>query len=228
MTLEILYQDDHLIAINKPHGLVVHRSDYIGDAETYAVQELRNQIGKFVYPCHRLDRKTSGVLLFALNAEINKLMQMQFADNLIKKKYLAIVRGFTEDTGIINYPLTNDKGKVQDAITEYKTISRTELDIPFGKFKTSRYSFVEVRPQTGRLHQIRKHFAHIMHPIIGDRPHGCNKQNKLFKESFGMITMLLHASELRFEHPVNKTKIVINADISSEFKKMIQLMGFTF
>lgn len=226
MNLEILYQDEHLIAINKPHGLTVHRSDYIGDADTYAVQELRDQIGQFVYPCHRLDRKTSGVLLFALNTEINKLMQMQFAENLVKKTYLAIVRGYTDDSGVIDYPLTNENGKTQEAITEYRTLKRTELDIPSGKFETSRYSLVEAHPQTGRLHQIRKHFAHILHPIIGDRPHGCNKQNKLFKEQFGMTTMMLLASEITFEHPINKTDIKVNANISSEFNRMIQLMGW--
>ena len=226
MNLEIIYQDEHLIAINKPHGLAVHRSDYIGDADAYAVQELRNQIGQYVYPCHRLDRKTSGILLFALNEETNKLMQKQFAENLVKKKYIAIVRGYTDDSGVIDYPLTNEKGKVQEAITEYKTLQRAELDISSGKFKTLRYSLVEVCLQTGRLHQIRKHFAHIMHPIICDRPHGCNKQNKLFKEKFGMTTMLLHASEIYFTHPVTGKEITIKAEFYPEFKRMIQIIGW--
>lgn len=226
MSLTILYQDKHLIAINKPHGLAVHRSDYIGDADTYAVQELRDQIGQFVYPCHRLDRKTSGVLLFALSEETNKLMQKQFAENLVKKKYIAIVRGYTDDSGVIDYPLTNEKRKTQDALTHYKTLNRAELEMHFGKFKTSRYSLVEVQPQTGRLHQIRKHFAHIMHPIIGDRPHGCNKQNKFFKEKFNMTTMLLHASEIYFTHPVTGKEINIKAGFYPEFKRVIDLMGW--
>ncbi len=227
MTLEIIYQDKHLIAINKPHGLIVHRSDYIGDADTYALQELRNQIGTFVYPCHRLDRKTSGVLLFALSQKVNVLMQKQFAENLVQKKYLAIVRGYTENNGTIKHPLINEKGKVQEAITEYKTTHRSELEIPFGQFKTSRYSLVEVQPQTGRLHQIRKHFAHINHPIIGDRPHGCNKQNKLFKDKYGMTTMLLHALTIIFKHPISEKKITIQANISTEFSRMAQVMGWT-
>ena len=217
MDLEIIYKDKDLIAINKPHGLLVHRSAFVGDADAFAVQLLRDQIGQRVYPCHRIDRKTGGVLLFAVNKEFDRLMQQQFAQKLIKKKYLAIVRGYTDDSGIIDYPLTNEKGKTQEAITEYKTIERTELDIPFGSFKTSRYSLVEVDLQTGRMHQIRKHFAHIMHPIIGDRPHGCNKQNRLFKEKFNMTSMMLHAQELSFNHPINQESITIQADLQEEF-----------
>ena len=226
MNLDIIYQDEYLVAINKPHGLVVHRSDYIGDADVFAVQELRNQIGQLVYPCHRIDRKTSGVLLFALASEVNALMHKQFAENKVKKKYLAIVRGYTDDSGWIDYPLTNEKGKVQEAITGYSKLKRTELDIPSGNFKTSRYSLVETYPQTGRLHQIRKHFAHILHPIIGDRPHGCNKQNKLFKDRFEMTTMMLHAAEIVFNHPVTKKEVTIQANIHSEFSRMLNLMGW--
>ncbi len=226
--LEIIYRDDNLIAINKPHGLLVHRSEYSGIADEYAVQKLRNQLGQRVHPCHRIDRKTGGVLLFSLNSEYNSLMQQQFATNEIKKKYLAIVRGFTEDSGIIDYPLTNDSGKTQEAITEYKTLQRAELNIPFGKFETSRYSLVEVFPQTGRMHQIRKHFAHILHPIIGDRPHGCNKQNRMFKEKFNMTTMMLHAQEISFKYPATNEEIKIQADLQSEFQRMIQMMGWEY
>ena len=226
MELEILYQYKQLVAINKPHGLAVHRSQYVGEVDTYALQELRNQLGRRVYPCHRLDRKTGGVLLFALNKEVNSLMQQQFAQNIVKKKYLAIVRGYTNDSGTIDYQLTNDNGKTQEAITNYITLNRSELDIPFGKFKTSRYSLVEVYPQTGRMHQLRKHFAHIFHPIIGDRPHGCNKQNKLFKERWNMTTMLLHASEINFNHPLTNNEITIKANLQSEFKRVMYLMGW--
>jgi len=225
LELEIIYQHKNLIAINKPHGLLVHKSSYVGAADVFAVQLLRDQIGQRVYPCHRIDRKTGGVLLFALNKEFDSLMQQQFAQKLVKKKYLAIVRGYTDDSGIIDYPLTNEKGKTQEAITEYKTIERTELNIPFGSFETSRYSLVEVDLQTGRMHQIRKHFAHIMHPIIGDRPHGCNKQNKLFKDKFNMITMMLHAQELSFIHPTEKDLITIKADLQEEFKRTSGLLS---
>lgn len=153
-------------------------------------------------------------------------MQQQFAQNLVKKKYIAIVRGYTDDSGTIDYPLTNDKGKTQEAITRYKTLNRAELDIPFGKFKTSRYSLVELNPQTGRMHQLRKHLAHIFHPIIGDRPHGCNKQNKFFKEQWSMTTMLLHALEISFKNPITGKEITIKANLQSEFQRIMELMDW--
>lgn len=207
--LEIIYHDENLIAVNKPNGLLVHRSSIATDAEVFAVQILRNQIGQQVFPCHRLDRKTSGVLIFALNPVTNAMMQKQFSENKIEKKYLAIVRGFTKDWEIIDYPLRKENGIMQEASTIYQTMAKTELEIPFGKQKTSRYSLVEITPKTGRMHQIRKHFAHILHPIIGDRPHGCNKQNKLFKEKWNMTNMLLHASEISFLHPFTNQEITI-------------------
>jgi tRNA pseudouridine65 synthase len=196
------------------------------DATEFAVQIVRDYIGKQVFPVHRLDRKTAGVLLFALDSKTNSLMQQQFAQNRIEKKYLAIVRGFTADSGEINYPLINENGHEQQALTLFKTLARAEIDLPFLQHNTSRYSLVEITPKTGRMHQIRKHFAHIMHPIIGDRPHGCNKQNKLFKEKFEMMTMLLLARELSFIHPVKQAKMVITAKPGAEFLRIAEMMGW--
>tara|TARA_R110000868_G_scaffold261508_4_gene519669 strand:- start:548 stop:1276 length:729 start_codon:yes stop_codon:yes gene_type:complete len=224
--IEILFQDEYLIAVNKPHGLLVHRSRIARDATVFALQEVRDMIGKTVYPAHRIDRKTGGVLLFALDQQTHKDVQELFAIRKMHKKYWAILRGHAEDEGIIDYPLTNDKGKVQEAITNYKTLQRTELQVPFGQHATSRYSLVEVIPETGRMHQIRKHFGHIFHPIIADRKHGCNKQNKLFKEKWNMDTMLLHACELSFTHPITNQQVVITAKLQDEFMRMMQLMGF--
>jgi tRNA pseudouridine65 synthase len=222
--LEIIYQDEYIVAINKPHGLLVHQSPIARDAEEFALQLLRDQIGQNVWPSHRLDRKTSGLLLFSLNKETDKLMQQVFRENKIKKKYLAIVRGHTSDEMEIDYPLRKENGTMQDALTFFKTLSSTEIDVPLGKHPTSRYSLIEAEPQTGRMHQLRKHFAHINHPIIGDRPHGCNKQNRHFKETWQMDTMLLHASELDFEHPVTNAPLQFKAGIQSEFERMIILL----
>ena len=222
--LEIIYQDEHLIAINKPHGLLVHRSKIATNTDVYALQLLRDQIGQKVYPVHRLDRKTSGILLFALSPEINSSLQSQFAENNIEKSYISIVRGFTPDKETIDYALTNDSGKTQDAITSYSTLKQSEVKVPLGKFSTSRYSLIEVYPKTGRFHQIRKHMAHVFHPIIGDRPHGCNKQNKLFKEKWNMHTMMLHAKQLKFTHPITKKTIQLNAPIHSEFERTLQFL----
>lgn len=222
-SLEIIYQDEYLVAVNKPHGLLVHRSPIAADASEFAIQLLRDQLGMKVYPVHRLDRKTSGVLLFALNEEMNRMMQEAFMNKQVSKKYVALVRGFTLGSGVIDYALINEKGKSQEAVTHYTTLKTYELPMPFGKQETSRYSLVEVNPETGRMHQIRKHFAHIFHPIIGDRPHGCNKQNKFFLERWNMNTMLLHASEISFEHPIIVQNVTINANRSDEFNRVLSL-----
>ena len=224
--LEILYRDEYLIAINKPHGLLVHRSAIAMDAQEFALQMLRNQINQWVNPVHRLDRKTGGILLFALNKEVEVLMHQLFANNLVSKKYLAIVRGHTPDAGEVNYPLRKENGVLQEAVTFYRTLKRAEIDVALGAHSTSRYSLVEASPQTGRMHQLRKHFAHINHPIIGDRPHGCNKQNKLFKETWDMTTMLLHASELSFKHPLTERDINVEARTQDEFKRVMEVMGW--
>ncbi|TLV04023.1 pseudouridylate synthase [Dyadobacter luticola] len=222
--LPIIYQDEFLVAINKPHGLLVHRSFIANDTDQFAVQMLRDQLGRKVYPVHRLDRKTGGVLLFALNEEVNSLMQQQFQEGNVQKTYHAVVRGFTESEGFIDYPLKKEDGTSQEALTNYRTLKHAEVPFAVGKHPTSRYSLVELKPTTGRMHQLRKHMAHILHPIIGDRPHGCNKQNKYFKEQLNMDTMLLHASQLAFRHPVNNAPVMIAAPIQSEFSRMLDLL----
>ena len=224
--LDILYQDDYLIAINKPHGLLVHRSTIAADASEFALQLLRDQIGARVNPAHRLDRATGGVLLFAFDKETEIAMQQQFADNHVNKTYLAIVRGYAQDAEDIDYPLKKENGTLQEAFTSYVTLKRTELPVPFGKHQTSRYSLVEVKPSTGRMHQIRKHMSHVNHPIIGDTTHGCNKQNKLFRERWEMTTLMLHASKLNFKHPVNGGEITIEAPVNSEFKRVMEILGW--
>lgn len=220
-TLEIIYETNDLIAINKPHGLLVHRSKIANDAKVFALQLLRNQINQRVYPAHRLDRKTSGVLLFAKNPDTNSTLQQLFQQRKIIKTYTAIVRGFTEKNGTIDYAI-GENGKLQDAVTHYELIQHFEIPVPFGKHQTSRYSLLKLSPQTGRFHQLRKHMAHIFHPIIGDRPHGCNKQNKLWKTRFHMTTMLLHAQSLQFEWE-NET-IHIEAEKSEEFKRILKIL----
>lgn len=223
--LEIVFKDEHFVAINKPHGLLVHRSKIARDAQTFALQLLRNQIQQKVFPIHRIDRKTSGLLLFALNEEALALVSKQFERNTVEKKYLTVVRGYTEDEGSIDYPLINDKGTEQESLTHYKTLAQREIDLPNGKYETSRYSLVEARPYTGRTHQIRKHFAHLFHPILGDRPHGCNKQNRLWKEQYNMTTMMLHAQELIFFHPYRNRSTIIHANLSSEFHRVLSILA---
>lgn len=222
--LDIIYRDDVLIAVNKPNGLLVHRSPIASDADVFAVQLLRDQLGQKVYPVHRLDRKTSGVLLFALNEEMNSEMQRRFMNGEIIKTYHAIVRGYTPDAGEIDYPLKRDDGVIQHALTRYETLQRTEVPFAVGKHPTSRYSLVKLTPETGRMHQLRKHMAHILHPIIGDRPHGCNKQNRFFKEQLNMMQMMLHAESLQFRHPARGILVTIQAPYQPEFARMLNLL----
>lgn len=228
MILEIIYRDAYLCAINKPHGLLVHPSAIARNADAFALQLLRDQLDQKVYPVHRLDRKTSGVLLFALDLKILSELSGQFREQKVKKDYLAIVRGHTADEDSIDYPLKNDKGKVQEALTYYSTISRTEIPYALEKHATQRYSLLRVQPKTGRMHQIRKHFSHIDHPIIGDRPHGCNKQNRFFKNEFSMTKLLLHASCLEFTHPVSTKRVKISAKPQAVFEQMMKTLGLSF
>lgn len=214
--LDIVFEDDDFIAINKPHGLLVHRSPIDKYATEFALQMVRDQIGQRVYLTHRLDRKTSGVLIFAKNPESNSKLSSLFEKREVTKEYLAIVRGFILDEGEIDYAITNEE-KTQEALTHYKCLQRFEINVPCGKHSTSRYSLVELSPKTGRFHQLRKHMAHIFHPIIGDRPHGCNKQNRLWKHEFGMDNMMLHASTLNFE--IEGFSYSIESPLSPEFLK---------
>ncbi|HLU86318.1 MAG TPA: pseudouridine synthase [Taishania sp.] len=228
MILEIVYQDNHLVVVNKPHGLLVHQSPIARDADEFAIQILRDQLNQRVYPAHRLDRKTSGLLVFSLDKETDRLMQAKFQNKEVDKKYLALLRGYPPNEMTIDYALTREDGVVQDAVTHFKTLQHFEIPYPQGKFPTSRYSLVEANPETGRMHQLRKHFAHIFHPIIGDRPHGCNKQNKFWLENFNMNTMLLHASELTFTHPYTQEILSLKAEMSSEFKRVLTIMNSQF
>lgn len=212
--LEILYRDAYFIAINKPSGLLVHKSYYAGVADEYAVQKLTEQIGEKVHLVHRLDRKTSGVLLFAFDKESLKLISDLFMSRDVEKKYLAILRGWTKDEETIDYDLTNENEIVQNAITYYRRLQTSEIDLAFQKHTTSRYSLVEAIPETGRFHQLRKHFKHILHPILGCRKHGCNKQNKLWLNTFNVTAMPLHSHQLNFKHPITKENISINASLN--------------
>ena len=219
--LDIVYECDDLIAINKPHGLLVHRTKIAADVKVFAVQLVRDYLKHRVHPAHRLDRKTSGVLLFAKHQEASSMVQQLFQNRNVTKTYQAIVRGYIDEGGAIDYPLTNE-GKTKEAVTRYKRTDTYEISVPHGPHATSRYSQVHVKPETGRFHQIRKHMGHIRHPIIGDRPHGCNKQNKLWKEKFQLESMMLHACKLELEW--KEEQILIEADVSTEYNRVLHIL----
>ncbi|MBN7824839.1 tRNA pseudouridine(65) synthase TruC [Bowmanella dokdonensis] len=230
--LQILYRDESLIAVNKPAGLLVHRS-LIDKYETrFAVQALRDQIGQRVYPVHRLDKPTSGVLLFALNPEMARSMTELFTTGRVEKRYQALVRGFTPDEGMIDYPLREKLDKIADkrarkdkpaqpALSLYRTLQRFELPIPVRPYQSARYSLVELWPKTGRKHQLRRHMAHLRHPIVGDVNHGDGKHNAMVRDRFGFVGLALTACEMNFEHPRSRQMIKITCGTEDRFQALL-------
>lgn len=229
--LTILYQDEYVVAIDKPSGLLVHRSWLDTHATEFAVQKLRDQIGQHVYPVHRLDRPTSGVLLFVLDKDSARHLMQQFIDHTTEKRYLAIVRGHINE-GMLDYPLKYQYDKIadkkadqtkpaQDAITEYHCLAKTEIPIAVGPYETSRYSLVELMPKTGRKHQLRRHMKHLRHPIVGDTSHGDGKHNTMFRDNFSIHRLLLHAEYLSFIHPQTGKKIEVHAPLSGDFLRVL-------
>ena len=230
MTLiDILYQDDALLAVNKPAGLAVHRSKMVGNAEEFLIDQLREQIGDSVYLAHRLDRATSGVLLIARSSGIAAALGEQFMGRHVHKKYLAVVRGWPEpDEGLIDYALpgSRETGPRREARTHYRRLATVEVPIALGRYPQQRYALVQAEPESGRFRQIRKHLAHIHHPIIGDCQHGRGDHNRLYKQYFGCHRMLLHAWRLRFTHPLSGAPMRIDAPLDQEYAALLNRFGW--
>jgi len=229
MQLDVLYADENFVAINKPSGLLVHRTQLDSQATEFALQLLRDQIGRPVSPCHRLDRPTSGVLLFSLNAEALRNAQSEFEARRVDKTYHAIVRGWPDDAGLIDYDLQlEDKPSViQNAQTEYRCLERFEYPQPIGQFAAARFALVELKPLTGRKHQLRRHMAHLRHPILGDTRHGDGKQNQYIRTHFDCHRLLLHASALRI-HPAGMAQPVqIEAPAEHSFSSVLERLRGT-
>ncbi|WP_017463323.1 pseudouridine synthase [Dyella ginsengisoli] len=223
--LELLYQDDALIAVNKPAGLAVHRSKMVGNAETFLIDELRTQVGDTVYLAHRLDRATSGVLLVARSSEVAAALGEQFMGRDVHKDYLAVVRGWPEPTeGLVDYPLpgSRETGPRREARTRYRRLATVEVPIPLGRYPQQRYALVACAPETGRFRQIRKHMAHIHHPIIGDCQHGRSDHNRLYKQYFGCHRMLLHARRITLRHPISGAPLAIEAPLDAAFTGLME------
>lgn len=211
--IPILFRDQDLVAVAKPSGLSVHRG---WDREPYAaLQHVRDQLGCRVYPVHRLDRATSGVLLFALNPETARLLQDRFARRRVQKRYVLLVRGIPPASGVIDHPVPKTlKGERVDAVTEYRRLATFE-----------RYALLEARPLTGRLHQIRRHFKHLSHPLIGDVRYGKGDQNRLFRERFGLHRLALHALELVVDHPHHGSPLRCVAEVPEDLAEPWRQMG---
>jgi tRNA pseudouridine65 synthase len=225
--LDILYHDKFLIAVNKPERWFVHKTNLDRSCNNIILSDLRDQIGQMIFPVHRLDRKTSGVLLFALDKETQKTTNRLFSERMVNKTYLAIVRGHFPDSKLIEIPLINDQGKTQDATTQITTIAQSLLNTHGDRCLSCKYSLVEAKPISGRMHQIRKHLDKVRHPIIGDRPYGCNKQNRFFKEAYNMQDLMLHAYSLEMQHPcISYQQLLIKAPPTNIFLETAKNLFF--
>ncbi|MFC5524332.1 pseudouridine synthase [Rhodanobacter ginsengisoli] len=227
--LEILYQDDALIAVNKPAGLAVHRSKMVGNAEEFLIDRLREQIGDSVYLAHRLDRATSGVLLIARSKDIAAALGEQFMGRDVHKQYLAVVRGWPDPAeGLIDYPLpgSRETGPRREARTGFRRLATIEVPIELGRYPQQRYALVLAEPETGRFRQIRKHLAHVHHPVIGDCQHGRGDHNRLYKQYFGCHRMLLHAWRLRLTHPLSGAPLMIEAPLDTAYTALLERFGW--
>ncbi len=225
--IPIIYQDEYLVAVNKPAGILVHRSSISGD-RIALLQKLNKQLGGIkINPIHRLDRPTSGIVLFGIQQQTISDLFKLFRERDVKKSYLALVRGFTPEHKVIDYPLRNleKKNQVQEAVSEYRTLAQIELPIAVGRYESSRYSLIKIDIHTGRTHQIRRHLKHDMHPIIGDTKYGDSPHNYSFRDNFHCHRLLLMAYNLEFKHPVSKEllKLKIKPDVS--FSELLNKIG---
>ncbi|UTF61011.1 pseudouridine synthase [Gilvimarinus sp. DA14] len=230
--LTVIYRDDFLVAINKPSGLLVHRSPIDKHETRFAIQLLRDQIGQRVYPLHRLDKPTSGVLLFALSPDIARLMREHWEDGRVKKDYLAVVRGYGPEQLHLNYPLKyqrddlGDASKtdspLQEAVTDFTRLACIEIPERVDRYPQSRYSLMHCRPLTGRKHQLRRHLKHLSHPIIGDPKHGKSVHNHFFARRFGADRLLLAATELTLCHPETGATLRISAPLEGRFANLVR------
>lgn len=208
--IEIIYRDADRVAINKPSGLAVHRG-WARD-ERYAMTELRDLLGQWVYPVHRLDRAASGVLLFALSPEAARVLCDHFEQHRILKRYVALVRGNPPAEQIVEHPLRpeQDDAAAQPALTELRRLAQW-----------GRYAWVEARPKTGRLHQIRRHLKHVSCPIIGDVRYGKGEHNRLFREHYGLHRLALHAAALTLPGSPGAPPLELEAPLPNDLTRVI-------
>lgn len=226
--IEVVYEDDALLAVNKPAGLLVHRSAIAADERDFLIERLREQTGAALYLAHRLDRATSGIVLLAKSREIAGELGKQFMARSIDKTYLAVVRGWPDAAGTIDYPLPDvrERSPRKPAITTWRVLATASVPIELGRYPEQRYALIEVSPQTGRYRQIRKHLHHVSHHIVGDTSHGRGDHNRLWRMHFGVHRLLLHAWRLRLDHPLTGTRLMLEAPLDAVWQRVLESMGW--
>jgi tRNA pseudouridine65 synthase len=238
MEMPIIFQDQDLVIINKPSGLLVHRTKMDFGETKSAVNYLSDQIGHKLFPVHRLDKPTSGVLIFAKSSEIARIMQVEFVECRVQKKYLTVVRGIPQHEVTIDHPLKEELDNIadklanknkppQEALTHVKFLASVELPIQVDKYPTTQYSLVEAKPVTGRKHQIRRHLRHINHPIIGDVNYGSSKHNRFFQSEYKIRKLLLACTEISFIHPKTNLQITVKASLPEDFCDVMKKLGWS-
>jgi tRNA pseudouridine65 synthase len=225
--LAVLYRDEQLVAVDKPSGLIVHPSGIAPDRDT-CMSRLRDQIGRRVHPVHRLDRGASGVLVFGLDPDATRSLAAAFAERRVRKEYYAVVRGVPPEAGTIDHPLRPESGNGAplEARTSFERLAAVELPHPVGRYPVARYALVRALPETGRMHQIRRHLAHLRHPIVGDVNHGDGKHNRFFRERLGVRRLLLHARALELPHPGTGERVRIEAPLPGEMETLFRGFGW--
>ena len=231
--LEVIYQDAELVAINKPSGLLVHRSPIDKHETRFAVQELRNQLGQHVYPLHRLDKPTSGVLVFALSSEAASFYGQQFQTHQISKTYLALVRGYGPTAMTIDHELRdeaddyagiNTVGEPKQALTHVKCLKQFEIPLRVDRYATTRLSLMQCEPVTGRKHQLRRHLKHIGHPIVGDSRHGKGVLNRACEGYFGAGRLWLACTQMVLTRR-DGSLLVIDAPLAKDFAQVLKQLS---
>lgn len=229
MSIQTLFEDDYLVCVSKPNNVVVHHAKFsknISDEQSL-LQILQNEFGKSFYPIHRLDRKTSGLVLLSKEKEFVAPFQKLFTENKIDKTYFGVVRGFSPVEVTIDSPVKGRDEKVyKDAETFLKTITNVTLDIPVAPYDSSRYSLVEMIPKTGRTHQLRLHTRKISHPLLCDPKYGDNNHNKMFLDKFGWENLFLHAGQLTFTHPFTNENLILQAEFPNHWQELFEQFGW--
>lgn len=225
--IDVRYVDDRIAVVDKPAGLMVHDSKLARGETDFAADRLREQFGKPIFLIHRLDRATSGCLLLAFDREAASALGRVLMSGEVEKDYLAVCRGWPEESFVVDHPLDGGPGKPEKkpALTRFQRLATGELELPSVGFETSRYALLRCRPDTGRFRQIRRHLKHVSHHMIGDTSHGDGRHNRHFR-MLGIHRMLLHAVRLAFPHPVTGDRIDVNAPLDAELRKTFELFGW--
>ena len=227
--MRILHLDDSVVVVDKPAGMPVHRSRLVNDDDVYLIDAVRAEVPGPLHLIHRLDRATSGVLLIGRNAEVAATLGRQFMARAVAKTYLAVCRGWPDVQGCLDYPLpgVRENSERKPALTRWRRLGAVEVPIAVGRYPQQRYALVEIDPETGRYRQIRRHFAHLRHPLVGDTSHGRTEHNRLYKQHFGVHRLLLHAWRLAFDHPLDGRRLCIEAPLDAVFAGLLARFDWT-